>query len=491
MAEILDEFVITLGLDPTKLTKGQQEALASLKKTNEAALATGKNIEAAAKRQTEALTQLRDSAVSIFAAAAGGKGFIDFANGIARADAAVGRLSRGLGQSTGLISSFQYAARLYGSTAENMAGSFQALSDAFTAFGLGGPEGPAVMATLRGINTEAERLDKNRAATIGGNESMGEFYRKLATNLEIIQRLGQPNEASYLARKLPGMDPGFFDLLATGPANLEKVLGDMDKIGTVTKKAADAAGDLEKHFADLEHRSESLYRKLMDGPVGRAMFGISNAGQNDIEQLMNIGNDPMGTLKYFFWNGRPLNEGTIPKTSDTPTSGAGAFTSQAEKEAFIRSAAAARGQNPDVWVALAKGEGFNQYKGDPDATGAATSFGAFQLHYPGIGRNTADGLGTLFTKQTGLDARDPATERRQIEWSIDYARTNGLTDWHGWHGSKFANLSGGGSTSTQTVNITGPITVTGVASPADFANKLRDVGLKRQAEANQSSVGAQ
>jgi hypothetical protein len=41
------------------------------------------------------------------------------------------------------------------------------------------------------------------------------------------------------------------------------------------------------------------------------------------------------------------------------------------------------------------------------------------LHYPGIGRNTADGLGTLFTKQTGLDARDPATERRQIEWSMD------------------------------------------------------------------------
>jgi hypothetical protein len=164
-----------------------------------------------------------------------------------------------------------------------------------------------------------------------------------------------------------------------------------------------------------------------------------------------------------------------------------------QAEAFIRSAAAARGQNPDVWVALAKGEGFNQYKGDPDATGAATSFGAFQLHYPGIGRNTADGLGTMFTKETGLDARDPATERRQIEWSIDYARTHGLTDWHGWHGSKFANLSGGGSSTTTTVAINGPITINAGpnASASDIAGKLRELGLKRQAEANQSSVGAQ
>jgi hypothetical protein len=170
----------------------------------------------------------------------------------------------------------------------------------------------------------------------------------------------------------------------------------------------------------------------------------------------------------------------------------GAFTSPAQKEAFIRAEAIKRGQNPDVWVALAKSEGFANYFGDPDATGKPTSFGSMQLHYPGVGRNTADGLGSIFTKQTGLDARNPATEPQQIQWSMDWAKTHGLSDWHGWKGAQFANLSGGGSTSTTTINISDvKINAGPNASAADIAGKLRDLGMKRQAEANQSFVGGE
>jgi hypothetical protein len=58
-----------------------------------------------------------------------------------------------------------------------------------------------------------------------------------------------------------------------------------------------------------------------------------------------------------------------------------------------------------------------------------------------------------------------------------------------------ANLpaSGSGDTTTTTVAINGPITINAGpnASASEIANKLRDLGIRRQAEANQSSVGPQ
>lgn len=101
---------------------------------------------------------------------------------------------------------------------------------------------------------------------------------------------------------------------------------------------------------------------------------------------------------------------------------------------YIREAAKARGIDPDVAVRVAQSEGLNQYTGD-----AGTSFGPFQLHYGSGGRGFAQaGMGNDFTAATGLDARDPATWKQQIDFALDQAKQKG---WKPWYGAARAGIA--------------------------------------------------
>lgn len=486
MSNVLDEFVIEIGLDPAKLNKGQKESLDNLRKFHEEALKNAKGVEESSKRSSDAIGTLKNQAASLFAVYSGGRGLIEFVTGLTNADAKLGRLSRAIGVNASTINAWQGAARIFGSTAENMAGAFQQLSNVFTAWQVGGPEAPSVMQIFRAINTEAERLDANNAKIIDGTEGVDASFKKLADNLKIIHDFGKANEAAYLAGKIPGMDAGLFDLLIKGGAGAQEVLDYVKKIGVATKDDVDAFGELEKRMSQMGLKAESL---------GRQMLGGQGGGASRIIALADELNKPIGEAHPFdalFGWGQYSNRKNPPPL--TPSTANSAFISQADKEAFIRSEAAKRGIDPDQAMRVARSEGFSQFSGDQN-----TSFGAFQLHYknniPGLSNS---GLGDTFTRDTGLDARNPANERATITYALDKAKQTGWGDWHGWKGSPWAGIDrsgggGGGSSNSTSVEISGPITINAGpnASASDIAQKLRELGLKRQSEANQSSVGSQ
>jgi hypothetical protein len=101
---------------------------------------------------------------------------------------------------------------------------------------------------------------------------------------------------------------------------------------------------------------------------------------------------------------------------------------------YIRRAASSRGIDPEIAVRVAKSEGLGSYTGD-----GGSSFGPFQLHYGNVagGGNAVGGLGDVFTKRTGLDARDPSTVLAQIAFSLDQAKASG---WGAWHGAAKAGI---------------------------------------------------
>ncbi len=67
----------------------------------------------------------------------------------------------------------------------------------------------------------------------------------------------------------------------------------------------------------------------------------------------------------------------------------------------------------------------SSYVGD-----GGSSFGPFQLHYGGVNKDMPHpGLGDEFTKETGLDARDPKTVPDQIKFVSDYTAKHGWNDW--------------------------------------------------------------
>jgi len=471
---VIDSLVVELGLDPSKFTKGQQQALDSAKKLEEQVNVSGKNVEEDSVRMGNALGGIKRQALELFAVFTGGQGAVNFVRGLTQANAQLGRLERNIGVSASTISAWQGAARIFGGSAEGMASSFQTISDAFAGWRIGVVS--PMIADLRAISTAGGTI-------IDVNKGVEQSFRDLSTNLKAIHDR-DPAQAGLLGRRL-GLDPALYDLLIQGPTALQKVLDYVNKIGVSTKGDIDAFGELEKRISQMGLKAESLGRKALgDGENGEA--GIASK----IIQLADILNMTPGQIWNNLtttgtWGGKQPAK-LFPNAGGVNTTGA--FTSQDEKEAFIRGEAAKRGINPNTAMAVAKSEGFNSFTGDN-----GTSFGAYQLHVTPGGRGRA--VGDQFRAATGLDPADPKNERAAIAFALDDARRNGWTAYHGaantgigqWQG---IDRAGGGSNNTTTVHID-KVTVTPPANAdADtFADRF-SAAVGRQSFSAQSNAGA-
>ena len=131
--------------------------------------------------------------------------------------------------------------------------------------------------------------------------------------------------------------------------------------------------------------------------------------------------------------------GPVAQNTQGPMNLTGSVPANDEVGKYIVQAAQARGIDPNVALQVWRSEGKGGYVGDN-----GSSFGPLQLHYGGVakGGNSVPGLGDEFTKQTGLDARNPYTWKQQIDFSLDKAKTGGWTPWHGWKGDPMAGIGG-------------------------------------------------
>lgn len=470
---VIDALIVELSLDPAKFTKGQQQAMAAAKKLEDQVERSGKNVEDNAAKMGDAIGGIKRQALELFAVFAGGKTAIGFARDLTQANAQLGRLERNIGISASEISKWQGAARIFGGDAQSMAQSFTTISDAFAGWKIGVVS--PLIADLRAISTAGGKI-------IDVNKGVEQSFLDLSTNLKAIHDR-DPAQAGLLGRRL-GIDPALFDLLIQGPTALQKVLDYVNKIGTSTKGDIDAFGELEKRISQMGLKAESLGRKALgDGPNGE------EGAASKVIQLADVLNLTPGEI----WNNLTTTGTWLGKKPAKlfPNAGGmdttGGFTSQDEKEAFIRSEAAKRGINPNVAMAVAKSEGFNSFSGDN-----GTSFGAFQLHVTPGGRGRA--VGDQFRTATGKDPSDPANERAAIAFALDDARKNGWTAYHGaantgigqWQG---IDRAAGGGNSTVDVKINNVnVTAPSGSDPTDFANRFSDA-VKRVSFASQATNG--
>ena len=431
----------------------------------------------------------------MFAALGGAGAFAAMAVNVTAADAAVGRLSRSTRLSPSTISAWQGAAQIFGSTAEGMAQSFVKITDAVEGWKIG--DVSPLIAQFREISTAG-------GTVIDINKGVDKTLLDLADNFKAIHDKN-PATAGLLGRRA-GFDPGMIDMLIRGSAEVQKMLDKVKAFGTATNESTESAGDLARAWNEV---NLALTGKARSAITGQTSAGISIVGalatmldtvSKDVSTPSKfVGLDKIKSTSWQEWWDLLTLKGSHTSAPSTPAAlpQRGAFKSNPDRVAFIRSEAVRQGQSPDVWERLFAGEGRAGYAGDYDATGKPTSFGAFQLHYPGVGRNTADGLGTAFTKETGLDARDPNTEPQQIAWSMRYARTHGLSAWHGWHGSQWGNLQGsageGGAgtvinnntTTVGDVSINVPAGSDGAQIARDFRKEL----IERQSNVSQADYG--
>ena len=247
------------------------------------------------------------------------------------------------------------------------------------------------------------------------------------------------------------------DGLATGLGNLDKALHDPSSwwnraggaLNTLAKKEQDAGAATHSWLMNnapwLNPANFDTYAGGSIGTHHAAKRGRWLADVPEAEheraagKLKAMGGHPANKIEAIARGHVGSNEtGTTPDTMppSAPQSG-DENAKQSEVKAYIRAQAAARGIDPDTAVRVALSEGLRGWDTGRDGPSHAgdykTSFGAYQLHYGGSGISgmNAMGLGDDFTKQTGMDARDPKTWRAQVDFALNRAAKAGWTDWHG------------------------------------------------------------
>jgi hypothetical protein len=462
---LIDSLIVTLGLDATQFNESQKKALEQFKKTKTGFVEGSKDIEYSAGKSAEAIGGIRTATLGMAAALTGSAGLVQFATNAIHAGAAAGRMSRNLGVSVETITKFQGLAEVFGGSAEGMAQSFITITDALQGWKVG---------QVSPLIGQFRALSAAGGVMIDVNEGAAETIKKIGENLRILHDL-DPASGGYWQRQL-GIDPGFYDAMIqkneTFAAQLAKITG-------LTNEEAEAAGKLERRW-------NSLVNTATKG--GQAMVIDLIDSKSKFSPFTN-GSDAKDLKMIAGWVDSLFGTSLASKTAASSSTASGAFKSQAEKEAFIRSEAEAPGKkrvDPNIAMIVARGEGFNQFLGDNGTSGSA-----FQLHVTPGGRGRA--VGDEFRRATGLDPLDPANERAAIRFALDDVRAHG---WGAYHGaarsgiSAWAGIGGSNTTTTTTVSVNGPITIQAGpnADGAQIASKFLE-GVRRQSYAAQSNNG--
>jgi hypothetical protein len=136
----------------------------------------------------------------------------------------------------------------------------------------------------------------------------------------------------------------------------------------------------------------------------------------------------------------PASTVVAPPTPPARPEEVGDLSPQALR-AYTAERARALGIDPNFATAVFQGEsGFRaNARGDE-----GSSFNVAQLHYGNVSdRYPRSGLGDVFTRETGLDARDPANARAVIDWSLKHAAQNGWNAWTVARNLKAQGAAGG------------------------------------------------
>lgn len=470
---MIDALVVELGLDPTKWHAGQREAESSIAKTREAAQKGATEWEALAKRGGESIQMLQTQALKLASIFLGGLGIERILTSFAQVDSAAGRTARYLEMPVEVLSQWENAARTVGAAEGEIRQSFQNLRSEMTRFqmGLPAPAIGALRSLLPGVNVLGMSPDA--------------IFRMIAE-----RRAGM--EPARLAEfmSMIGAGRSGLDLVSLGGAGLNERLQQARAIGVLTAEQARHAAEMQKSWALMEGAARNIGRIMADwaSPKLQKLFddltaffskwdvtGFLNRRENETvgDLTTNFGNMLMtptvGDAWRWMFGGGGSRFGFTPTASSSWPSGGAGYDAHGV-EAYIRKAATARGIDPQIALAVARSEGLYSYVGD-----RGSSFGPFQLHYGGIagGGMATSGLGDVFTRQTGLDARDPSTVHQQIDFALDQAASGGWGPWHGWKGAQFAGIGKGGARGGAGSTVTiGNINVTSTA--ADLSGVATD-----------------
>lgn len=274
MATVIDELVVVLGLDPSKLKQGRKDAAEELLKFKRDSERNSKEVVKHTGDMTDAFGMLQKKLLGVAALFMGGMGMKEWMDYMVRANSELGYLSQRLDTSAQGLAAWEYAGGRVGAKAGEISGSIASMRSALAAGQLHGVSSLQKYFMAMGIQPYQQ----------GPNGLVMRSPTSVLTDMSKWAQGQNPLIASQMFSEM-GMSPGMINLLMKGPDVLARYLKEA-KDAAPTPKQIEDFQRLQSAMSRTSTEAMKLGRLLADAVAGplTKFFDATTKWLRDIQQ---------------------------------------------------------------------------------------------------------------------------------------------------------------------------------------------------------------
>jgi hypothetical protein len=251
---------LEFSLDPSKFERGREQIESDVKKLKEGTQRDAAETEASTKKLTEVFTGLKREFLGFLGIAVGGAAARQFFDFLVNLDASTSRLSRTLGINISELNAWSMAAKQFGGTGQEVAGTIQRLGQEIWSFRFGVPSNLPGQLNQLGIDAFDEKRNPKSGVQV---------LRDLADWADRNQ-MPMAGKAAFLQRVI-GLDETTINMIIRGRAELEKTLATVRQSEAEMKEAGRTAEEFQKNWATIESGAINAGRAIA-GPFMRSLI---------------------------------------------------------------------------------------------------------------------------------------------------------------------------------------------------------------------------
>lgn len=263
-ANVIDEFVVALGLDPTGFNSGQKKVLDDFKKLKQNAQQNAKDLEQEGKRGAEYFSHMKREALGLFAVVVGANGLKNFAETTVTSFAAMGRSAQLMGVNVSQLAAFQNMIVRNGGSAASARSELEALAKQMQEWKLTGSTANRGYFSLFGANP-----DDNPLA----------IMEKFAKWAPTVSAQTANNVGSAI-----GLDPETISQMIKGQRSFNDEMERSRKLGVPSAEEIQKTQELQRAWFELRQAVTGDAQVLLEEATP-ALVAILNAVAHGIEKF--------------------------------------------------------------------------------------------------------------------------------------------------------------------------------------------------------------
>lgn len=241
MANIIDKFVIALGLDTKEYKQGVKEADESFRKFGKEQDRGQGKITQGNKSMSESFAAVGTSLLKIGAAYLVAKKAFDFIGNQVKTQSALGRKSYFLGLSPKELDAWGHALKGVGGSMEDVQGTFQNILSAVQDISVG--QSSPLIGLFTKLNIDLVDAQGNMRSL---TDIMIDFSRSLQTD-----EFGLSAQQKLRAAQIAGIDENTLNVLLKGPENVRATIEQYKKLTAVNEKSVSESQKMLESMAKL------------------------------------------------------------------------------------------------------------------------------------------------------------------------------------------------------------------------------------------------